>query len=294
MTSLKNSEFAEYLLMLLFIKISRRAGETYAMKKLKGVFKELEPKYDFLKYVELKDNVYTEHFEFINVNSELNSVEESEFYKAVKDIIERTIKNIGKFADYYFLKEVRDSAEDIINMDMQNEGINLSYMQFQYLLDRKQEKLYEDPILSHKKTSTILSHKKTSTIHEYQALTQKTLVTLIEILSNKKSLEIAIATLHNILRELGETHEVLRFIEVNESKYKEGIEAIKITDEINSVEPYQLGKAIREVVRRTHEESGGKIDIFIEDFKNRMGEEYLLDFDNIGVNLHFIQLKYNL
>ena len=81
-------------------------------------------------------------------------------------------------------------------------------------------------------------------------------------------------------------------IKIDKSQYTEGADAISIMPEVNSVESYKLGKAIREIIKMTHKHLGDKSYNFIEEFKNKLGDKYLSEIEKIGVNLHFLELKF--
>ena len=103
----------------------------------------------------------------------------------------------------------------------------------------------------------------------------------------------AVATIDNIIEELQEEHDVLKYIKIDKSQYEKGSEAINIMPEINNIESYKLGKAIREIIKEAGEElDKDKKASFIEDFKRQLGDDYLLEIEKIGVNLHFLDLKF--
>ena len=55
MPNLKNSEIVGHILRGLISKIGRRTSEAFAIVTIDTILKELEPTYDFLKYIKVQD-----------------------------------------------------------------------------------------------------------------------------------------------------------------------------------------------------------------------------------------------
>ena len=90
---------------------------------------------------------------------------------------------------------------------------------------------------------------------------------------------------------LQEKYEILKYIKIDENNYDKGPEAFYIEPEINSVESFKIGKAIREIIKTIYNSLGAKTYNFIDEFKNKLGERYLSEIEKLGVNLHFLELK---
>ena len=102
----------------------------------------------------------------------------------------------------------------------------------------------------------------------------------------------AVITIKNIINQLEEKHDVLKYIKIDKSRYSEATDAIQIIPDINSVGSYEIGKAIREIIRMIRINLGDRGDGFIEEFKNKLGKKYLSEIEKMGVNLYFLELKY--
>ena len=140
MLKLKSSEIINHILQTLIKRISRRTTENFAIGLIDSVVKELGPKYGFLRYVEIEDTLYSESTKIVTVSSDINSVESDEFFKAVKEIIEMTISYLEKNADYFFIKEFKESIADIVDLKLEEKDVDLNLMQYEYIIDRKQER----------------------------------------------------------------------------------------------------------------------------------------------------------
>ncbi len=115
---------------------------------------------------------------------------------------------------------------------------------------------------------------------------------LVDILGSRTSVSDAVINIENIINQLREKHDVLKYIKIDKSRYSEEAVAIQIISDINSVDSYKIGKAIREIIRVIHINLGDRGDGFIEEFKNKLGNEYLSEIEKMGVNLYFLELKY--
>lgn len=402
MSRLKNSEIIKHVLQTLINKIGRRTSESFALVIIDTVMRELESKYDFLKYAKIENTLYSEGIDAIHVLPEINSVESGEFYKAVKGLIETIVRDLDRTADFFFIREFRDSLDNVIDLDLGEEGISLNRMQFRYIDDRKQElkiknskvvehviraltilvnqiipeeqtiktmitsikklevkydflkyieiankpdpegfytirvlpemnnlrlavvgeaiqrligevgksaewkdkesfidafenKLGEEHLSNIKRMGVQLSRIETASPQlEHEVLAKKSLQALIDIIGDKTSKSFALATMDSVIKKLEEKHDVLKYIRIEKSQQVEGADAINIMPEINSVKSDNLGKAIQGIMKMIHANLEGKNEEFLEKFKNKLGDEYLAEIENMGVNLYLLQLKFDL
>jgi hypothetical protein len=399
MSNLKNSQVIRHVLQTLVSKIGRRTSEGFATVILDTVLNELRSRYDFLRYVEIKNTFYSEGIDAVSVSSEIDLVDTAKFYNAVGDIIEMTIKCVKEKADFFFIKEVQEALNDIYNLNLKEQNIDLNRMQFQFIVDKKQEVKMKNSemveivisalnnIINQKfpgaqKTKTMinsirklgkkydflkhveisdeptsggfyliqalsginnahpidvveaiqkiicdigesldwkdgesfietlkreigekhlvlegmgvnLEHIKFALMRQgHELLVKKTLEALIDTVSKNTSEGFAVVAIDAAIGKLEEKHNILRYIKIDKSRYAEGANAISIMPDINNVESYKLGKAIREVIRMVGKELGSKTTLYIEDFKKHIGTKYLHEIEKIGVNLHFLELKF--
>lgn len=399
MSNLKNSQVIKHVLQTLVSKIGRRTSEGFATVILDTVLNELMSRYDFLRYVEIKNTFYSEGIDAVNVSSEIDLVDTAKFYNAVRDIMEMTVKYVKEKANFFFIKEVQEALNDIYDSNLKEQNIDLNLMQFQFIVDKKHEVKMKNSemveiviralnnVINQKfpgaqKTKTMinsirklgkkydflkhveisdeptsgsfyliralpdinnahpidvveaiqkiicdigesldwkdgesfieslkreigekhlaleemgvnLEHIKFVLMQQgHELLVKKTLEALIDTVSKNTSEGFAVVAIDTAIGKLEEKHNILRYIKIDKSRYAEGANAISIMPEINNVESYKLGKAIREVIRMVGKELGSKTSLYIEDFKKRIGTKYLYEIERIGVNLHFLELKF--
>ena len=111
-------------------------------------------------------------------------------------------------------------------------------------------------------------------------------------MGEKTSTGFATHALSEIINQLSDSHEVLKYIKIDETNYEQGTNAFNISPEINNSDSYLLGKAIRDILKMTGHNLGNKTHNFIEYFKIEMGEDYINEIEKIVVNLHFLELKF--
>ena len=120
-------------------------------------------------------------------------------------------------------------------------------------------------------------------------ITQKVLNALFEVLSSKTSNTSAQKILSENVFLLQGIHNILNNVKIDTSK-SENQYVFDVLTDINSVESYKLGKAFRDlitIIQKNHKDIP-----LIADFKEKLGDDYLSQIEKLGVNLHFLELKY--
>jgi hypothetical protein len=401
MVNFTNSEIMERLLQTLVSKIGRKTHESFAITAVHTMLKTLEPKYNFLKFIVIKDTFYTEGIDAVSISPEMDFVESDDFREAVNELVKMTVKKLEGNADFFFIKEFQDALKDI-GLERIVERVDLSDMQLEYIVDSKkilrsdnsdvvehvlkaltcllnrllseaqsikimadsvrmleekykflryievidtpdsegfyviralpeinnafstriaealQELISEVSILIEwegeesfvdvfknelgeeylskiEKMGVNLSYIQTVlSRQEHEIITKKTLDALVKIVGEKTHESFAVATLDDIIKNFEGAYDVLKYVKIDNTHYSEGVNAISIASEVNNVESYDLAKALIKIIKMMGFTLGNKTISFIKDFKKQMGEEYILEIEKIGVNLHFLELKFSL
>ena len=400
MTAITNSEVTKQLLKTLIGKISRRTSEGFAVVTIHTLLKVLEKQYAFLRYLEVNTTLYSEGLDAVHVHPEIDTVEPAEFYEGLHALINMTVKYLKKNADFFFIKEFQEAIDAIPGLNLRGEGIDLSHMQFEYLVKRKQDLQTEYvDLVEHVLRALVFLLNRTypereamatlrgildtlrvkhSFLHfitigetpdkdgfysitvsrainaivsigiakalqeliekvshaakwteeetfqdafkkelgerhvlrlkqigvdlqgimsvyqqkEHQQLMEKTMNALIMILGKRTSESFAVASLDKIIQQLQQDHPVLSHIIIDDMHYSKGIEAIQVLDAVNQEKPYKVAQAIRDMIKLGGAYLGRNTQMFIEDFKKQLGDDYLSELGRIGVNLHFLELKF--
>jgi hypothetical protein len=405
MSTLQNSEIISYVLETLIRIIGRRSSENFALITIDTIMKQLQSKYNSLKYIEIKNTLYSEGIEAIGINPNINKVETRDLVNAIAELLDVMTNALGKGARYHFIKEIKDDLEPEIQSIFKEYGLDLTFKHFEYLTTIKETeksrmpraknsesvkpvlkallqllnrhvpeadaikkvittikkfegdykflkyieisdtptmngfytiktKLALDEVLSSKMGEalqkiiedvgrSIDARTRRSFIEDYkialgagnrskikeisvdlehiekrlrqqghELLCKKTLEVIIELMSTKTSKSFAVASFDTVLEKLQNKHKVLKYITIDKTLYDNGIDAITIMPEINTVESHELGKAIEEILERIREHLEDKNQPFIEEFENKMGREYLSEIEKLGVNLHILELRF--
>lgn len=94
-----------------------------------------------------------------------------------------------------------------------------------------------------------------------------------------------------VTTKLQKEYDFLKNITIHDAFYSENNDIVTVSSEINSIEPKTIGNAIdaflREVYLQLDDEAGL---YFINEFKECIGEEFVMQIRSLGVNLERIQL----
>ena len=115
---------------------------------------------------------------------------------------------------------------------------------------------------------------------------------LVNVLSEYSTQSYAVLMVNNALRKFDEKFQFVKHINIDSLKFSEGLDGINVPAEINSVRTSELGRALQKTIEQISTslgEDAGKH--FIEKFKKHLGKAYVLRIEEIGVNLHMIELK---
>ena len=95
-----------------------------------------------------------------------------------------------------------------------------------------------------------------------------------------------------VTTKLQKEYDFLKNITIYDAFYSENNDIVTVSSEINSIEPKTIGNAIdaflREVYLQLDDEAGL---YFINEFKECIGEEFVMQIRSLGVNLERIQLE---
>ena len=261
---INNSEVTENVIKTLICLLNKIYPEKQAIETMIASITKLEGKYNFLKYIKMSIEPDSKGFYTINAMPEINNALSPKVAEAIKKIIEE----IGMSLKWEDEKETfvdafkRELGEEQL-ANLEKMGINLSLIQ-------------------------MLMMKK-----EQGEIAKKTLKALVSVVGRSTSEGFAIVTIDNVIKNLMHTHNALKYIRIDQSRYSQGTDAINIMPEINNVEPYELAKALREVIKTTGTHlDENNVHSYIKEFKKELGDKYLQEIQKIGVNLHFLELKF--
>jgi hypothetical protein len=138
----EKSDVIKNILKTLLSISSRKTDLPYSIITMEGLIKRLESQYQFLKNVQINDDVYNEDSgNIISVMSEINTVPSPELGKAIHSIINSMNRSLGDNAGHFFIKEVRNKLSDEYLTVMRDMGVDLGLMQLESEITRLEKEI---------------------------------------------------------------------------------------------------------------------------------------------------------
>jgi hypothetical protein len=272
MPQLDNDKIMGCILRSIISVISRRTSEAYATTMVKKTLKELTKKHSFLCYVEIQDTQYTEFFDVVNIQPEINHIEAGEIGKAGKEFIEKITWSMGKNAGYYFLREVKEDLPYDYEQTLKELDIDLDLLQLEFITSIKRLFKFR--------------------INNYEIL--KYILTIVfEAMDREFGRDTSYSTISELVERLNTEYPLLKYIKINDIRYIQGVDFITIAPDVNKVEPTEVGAAIQRIIQEINNYYGEQKDGFliIEKLKNYIKADYIFKLEELGVNLDVIQLR---
>jgi len=257
----KNYEVFEIILSALVRLLNRRVSETFTKETIMDSIKKLEKEYDFLSYISIVEKRDPHNPYEVNIDPEIDNI----LIAGRGEIIEKLLVEIGKSSDLetrLFLGE-----------------------KFEILLGTKE--------LSKLKRVGIKLDDINKALRKegHQLLVTELFQTIINIIQEKNFTSFAVKYIDSLVEKMQDKHDVFKYVKIDKSRYNEGINAIEIMSEINSVDSELLGKAIRNLLGQANIDLKNITSTFITDFEKNIGKEYLNEIEKIGVNMHLLELR---
>jgi hypothetical protein len=144
MPSPEKSDVMKNVLKTLISISSRKTDLPFAVMAIEDLIKRLEEKYQFLKLIQINNDVYTEETtDFISVMSDINTVSSAELGQALHAIIELMNRKLGDDAGHFFIKEIRNKLSDDYLSVMRGMGVDLGMMQLESEISHLERDLAE-------------------------------------------------------------------------------------------------------------------------------------------------------
>ena len=81
MSNLAKSEIVNYVLDCIIRVVGKRKSDLFAITTLAKIIKQLEPEYDFLRYIKIDTKVYSETWIAVQVDQQIDSTKSSINYQ---------------------------------------------------------------------------------------------------------------------------------------------------------------------------------------------------------------------
>ena len=271
MPQFKNIAILGRILRTTISVISRRTSDTYANVIIGNAIKDLAKKYNFLDYVEIQGTQYTEVFDIIDIDEEINNVDLKEIGKAANEFLEKITESMGKNAGYYFLIEIKEGMPFEYEEIIKGIGVDLDFLQLKFLTEVRQASRLQINI------SDLLRN-----------LTK----VLFDILDKDFGRDASFKTMSELVERLSTEYEILRYVKINDIRSVQGVDIVTINSDVNNADSPNTGAAIQRIVQELNNyyaDKGGYN--FIEKLKDRLNSDFIFQLEKIGINLGVVQLK---
>jgi hypothetical protein len=257
---IENFDILTYSFKALFHILEKEFDKDVAVLTLTDLISRLKTQYSLLNKVEINDIRIIQGVDPVAVNKEVNS----EDINKVGEAIQKSFQDINRYfnekSNISLVNELREYLNSDYLFKLEEIGVSLDILQLSQVLVFK-----------------------------------NVLKALVDIINEYTTQNYAILLVNNVIRKFEDRYEYLEQVKIDGPRFSEGIDAIIVPKEINSIRASQLGRGIRKIMEdligSLGEEAGSE---FVKKFKKRVGKAHLLRIEEIGVNLHLMELKQNL
>ena len=266
-----NKELIELMIKSTIGVIGRRTSEAYANVIVGNAVKKLEGKYSFLSNVHIKGTKYTEIFEIISIDEDIEEVEKNKLGTTMKEFLENIILSMGKNAGYYFIKEIKEDLPFSFVESIKEIGVDLDFLQLQFITEIKEFSKYK-----------IENHD----------LLKNVFTTIFEILDRNIGRDNAYFILNEFVTRLQIEYPALKYIKINDIRSILNVDIVTVDNAVDQSSSTKVGAAIQKCAQELNFYVIEKNNLFLIDkLKNILNADYLFKLEEIGVNFEIIQLK---
>jgi uncharacterized protein (UPF0297 family) len=254
---INNSDVMKYTFTLLFDILDRDIGRDAAYKILSELVERLCIEHQVLKYVKVNDIRSIQGVDIVTINKDIDVVASKEVGSSIQKIIQEVNNSLDEKDGFTFIEKLKNYLSGDYNFKLEDMGVNLEVI-----------KLNQSLVVKH------------------------VVKALIDILSETSTESYAILVVDNVLRRLDKEIEFLKYVNIDSLHYSEGINAVNVPDEIDSVSSSELGRSLQRIIEDISVTMGEKAGRnFLDKFKERLGKAYILRIEEMGVNLYMIELR---
>ena len=255
---IKNSKIFTIIIEAFLNTINKLSNNLESYSIIKSIFNSSYNQFEFLKAIEFKNEKNQKSYYDISIDPSIDYIPSYQISKAIVYLI----RQIGYKIDTENKSIYIDTLKNENLLLLKKTGVNLN------LIDISIFKVGFDNVLN------------------------KILSTIYFLLLKEKSKENIKLKMNEVISSLKQNYEFLDNIKIKEISLENNDNIFEINPEINNVPAYKYAKALREIIIETSNYFSKDKSIFIDEFKQSIGDEYLYEIEKIGVNLHFLEMKF--
>jgi hypothetical protein len=220
---ISNSDVIKRLSKSIIEVIGRRTSQSYAIAMLSKSIRAQEKKYSFLRFIEIKNIQYSEIENLVKTSQSLESIDPTKIGEALQVILKDIAYSMGKNIGFFFMREIKEKMGPKYQPILGEMGVDLNFMQFNYVIDRKQD------------TSSDIGNSD---------VVYRIIKSLIEVLDKTFNRSFAISFIEKTLFFSAKKYEILEQIQVRNVKNTLGSSEVIVDENLNSIDPQEIGKAM--------------------------------------------------
>jgi len=124
-----NAYVVEKIMYGLYNTAGRRTSYNFAIAIMDTITRVLEPRYDFLKYLNFKTQDRSD--EVIKINSNINFADPTKVGKAIETIVRIVCMDLHEKAGLFFISELKKNTEQDVIESLNDFGVDLELLQLQ-------------------------------------------------------------------------------------------------------------------------------------------------------------------
>ena len=257
--NIENSDVFRRVLKTLTDVMEKEIGRSFAISTIKKLIDEYANKYDFLKNATILDVRYTLGANEINVDQEIDRLESTHVGKALEDIIVGVRRSLEEQNKPLYIDEFKRQLTSNYRTKLEEMGVNLKKKQFAHSLVFK---------------------------HVIKAL--------IAVLSQASTQRYAVFAMNTCLKKIDTDYDFLKHIKITHVNSDELCD-ISIMTNLDEISETDIRRSIQKLLEEIISSLGAELEHkFITEFKNSLEKNCLLRIEEMGVNLHMIQLRQDL
>lgn len=257
---IKNSDVIKYMFKALFDVLEQKKGRIYAYKMLDEITKRFQTEYPLLRQITIND-ITIKDFDLVSFEgSQIDSESAQKIGMIIQKIIQEVDNELGEKGGSSFLGNIKSNLNSDYIYRLADMGVDFDVI-------RLNQKLVVQHVIN----------------------------ALISVLMDSSTQNYAILMMNKFLKDSNDRYGHLKDIEIDSKSYAEDNNTIKIPESIDLVRQSELGRCLQgliEQVVHAFNEAAGRF--FVDKFKDRLGKAYILKIEEMGVNLHLIELRKNL
>ena len=258
--TIDNYDMCKYSISVCFEILNKQIGRDSAYLTLSEFVLRLSTEHEVLKLIKINDIRSVQGIDIVTVEKEVNEVDPLIVGAGLQKVMQELNVHFEEKGSFIFV----DKLKDVISADyiykFEEIGINLEVI-----------RLSQGLIVKH------------------------VLKALVDVLSEYSTLSYAVLMVNNSIAKFYEKFIFTKGIKIDSLKLSNGIDDIELPENINTIRASELGRALQKIIENISKslgEEAGKH--FVEKFKKALGKAYVLRIEELGVNLHMIELKQNL